>query len=128
MAIETSAIYAGILMLLMLVLGARVSILRRKHRVSMGSGDQPDLAKALRVFGNFTEWVPMIVVGLVLCELVGAPTVLLHLIGIAVILGRFCHVAGLRADRATTIRSLGVLLTWASALTTGGYLVYASIA
>lgn len=128
MAIETSAIYAGILMLLMLVLGARVSILRRKYRVSMGSGDQPDLAKALRVFGNFTEWVPMIVGGLVLCELVGAPAVLLHLIGIAVILSRLFHAAGLRADRATAARSLGVLLTWASAFATGGYLVYASIA
>jgi uncharacterized membrane protein YecN with MAPEG domain len=112
----------------MLVLGARVSILRRKHGVSMGSGDQPDLARALRVFGNFTEWVPMIIIGLVLCELVGAPALLLHLIGIAVILSRLLHVAGLRTDRATAARSLGVLLIWASALTTGGYLVYASLA
>lgn len=127
MAIETSAIYAGILMLLMLVLGARVSILRRKHRVSMGSGDQPDLAKALRVFGNFTEWVPMIIVGLALCELVGAPAVLLHLIGIALIVSRVAHVIGLRPERATTTRTTAVLLTWACAAATGGYLVYAAV-
>ena len=126
--IEISAIYAGLLLLTMLVLGARVSILRLKHGVSLGSGDQPDLARALRVFGNFTEWVPMIIIGLVLCELVGAPALLLHLIGIAVILSRLLHVAGLRADRATAARSLGVLLIWASALTTGGYLIYASLA
>ena len=125
--IEISAIYAGFLLLTMMVLGARVSILRRKHVVSMGSGDQPDLARALRVFGNFTEWVPMIIIGLVLCELVGAPALLLHLIGIAVILSRLLHVAGLRADRTTAARSLGATLIIASALTTGGYLVYASI-
>ena len=70
----------------------------------------------------------MIIVGLVLCELVRAPALLLHLTGIAVILIRLLHVAGLRADRARAARSLGVLLIWASALTTGGYLVYESIA
>lgn len=125
--IQISATYAGLLLLTMLGLGARVSILRVKHGVSMGSGDQPDLARALRVFGNFTEWVPMIIIGLVLSELVGAPALLLHLIGIAVILSRLLHVAGLRADRATAARSLGALLIMASGLTTGGYLVYASV-
>ena len=124
--IQISAMYAGFLLLTMLVLGARVSILRVKYGVSMGSGDQPDLGRAVRVFGNFTEWVPMIIIGLVLCELVGAPALLLHLIGIAVILSRLLHVAGLRADRTTAARSLGATLIIASALTTGGYLVYAS--
>lgn len=127
MAIESSVIYVGVLTLLMLVLGARVSLLRQKHRVSMGSGDQPELNRALRIFGNFTEWVPMILVGLVLCELVGAPGLLIHLVGIALIVGRLSHVAGLYPDRTTTARMIGVLLTWASALTTGGYLVYASL-
>ena len=125
--IQISAMYAGLLLLTMLVLGARVSILRVKYGVAMGSGDQPDLGRAVRVFGNFTEWVPMIIIGLVLCELVGAPTLLLHLTGIAVILSRLLHIAGLRADRATAARSLGATLIMASALTTGGYLVYASI-
>ncbi len=127
MAIETSAIYVGVLTLLMLVLGARVSLLRQKYRVSMGSGEQPVLTRALRVFGNFTEWVPLILLGLVLCELVGAPALLIHLVGIGLIVGRLSHVAGLYPDRTTAARMIGVLLTWASALTTGGYLVFASV-
>jgi len=127
MAIENAAIYVGLLTLLMLVLGARVSLLRQKYRVSMGSGDQPELTRALRVFCNFTEWVPMILLGLVLCELSGAPSLLIHLVGIALILGRLGHLIGLYPDRTTAARGIGVLLTWLSALTTGGYLVYASV-
>ena len=72
----------------------------------------------------------MIVVGLVLvlCKVVGAPAFLLYLIGTAVILSRLLHVVGLRADRATTTRSLGVLIISGSALTIFGYLVYANLA
>lgn len=127
MAIENAVIYVGLLTLFMLVLGARVSLLRQKYQVSMGSGDQPELTRALRVFGNFTEWVPMILLGLVLCEFMGAPPLLIHLVGIAVILGRLGHLIGLHQDRTTSARGIGVLLTWLSALTTGGYLVYASV-
>ena len=64
----------------------------------------------------------MVVAGLVLCELVEPPAFLLHLIGIAVALSRLLHVVGLPADRATTARSLGVLIVWASALTIVGHL------
>ena len=70
----------------------------------------------------------MIVVGLVLCKVVGAPAFLLHLICTAVILSRLLHVVGLRADRATTTRSLGILIISGSALTIFGYLVYANLA
>ncbi|NQV79549.1 MAG: MAPEG family protein [Alphaproteobacteria bacterium] len=125
--IQITATYIGILTLFMLVLGARVSVLRRKHRVSMGTGDHPDLQRAVRAFGNFAEWVPMIVVALVACEVAGAPAFLIHLVGIAVILGRLAHVVGLRADRATMPRTIGVLLTWLSALVAGGYLIFAAI-
>jgi uncharacterized membrane protein YecN with MAPEG domain len=68
----------------------------------------------------------MIIIGLVLCELFGAPALLVDFIGIAVILSRLLHVAELRADRTTAARSLGGGLIMASALATGGYLVYAS--
>lgn len=111
----------------MLVIGARVSVLRRKHRVSMGAGSQPDLQHAIRTFGNFTEWLPMIVIALVVSEMVGAPALLIHLVGIALIVSRVAHVLGLNAERATTARTAGVLLTWASAAATGGYLVYAAV-
>ena len=125
--IQISAMYAGLLLLTMLVLGARISILRVKYGVAMGSGDQPDLGRAVRLFGNFTEWVPIVIVGLVLCELVGAPALMLHLVGIAVILSRLLHIAGLRADRTTVARSLAATLIMVSALTTGAFLVYASV-
>jgi uncharacterized membrane protein YecN with MAPEG domain len=127
MALEITPVYLGILTLMMLVLGARVSLLRQKHRVSMGTDDRPELQRAVRAFGNFTEWLPMILVALMACEWIGAPQILLHVIGIALVAGRILHPFGLHADRTTTARTVAVLLTWLSSLATGGYLVYATI-
>jgi len=126
MTLEITPIYVGILTLMMLILGARVSLLRQKHRLSMGAGEHPDLQRAVRTFGNFTEWLPLILVALVLCELVGAPAGLLHAVGIALVIGRVLHLLGLYPDRTTAARTIGVLLTWLCALVSGGYLVYAA--
>lgn len=127
MTLEITPVYLGILTLLMLVLGARVSMLRQKHRVSMGTGEHPDLQRAVRAFGNLTEWLPLIVMALIACEWIGAPPIFLHVVGIALVIGRVLHPFGLRADRATSARTVAVLLTWLSSLATGGYLVYTTI-
>lgn len=127
MTLEITPVYLGILTLLMLVYGIRVSLLRQKHKVSIGTGDYPDLQRAVRAFGNFTEWVPLIVIALGACEGAGAPDLLIHVVGIALIVGRLAHMMGLFPDRTTTARMIAVLLTWACALVTGGYLIYAAI-
>jgi len=72
MAAPLTALYAGVLGLFLLALGARVSLLRSKLRVGMGHGNDVHLARAIRVHGNAVEWiVPMLLLFLV-AELDGA--------------------------------------------------------
>ena len=52
MEVRASPIYIGILTLLMIMLGMRVSMLRNKFKVSLVTGDRPELQRAVRVFGN----------------------------------------------------------------------------
>ena len=128
MEIHTSPIYIGILTLMMVVLGVRVSVLRVKFKVSLGTGDQPELQRAVRVFGNMTEWIPMILIALVVSEMLGAPQWLVHAVGIALIVGRLATLPGFHPDRTNAARAISSLLTLLSALVTGGYLIYASVA
>ena len=127
MEVHASPIYIGILTLLMIVLGMRVSMLRNKFKVSLGTGDRPELQLAVRVFGNMAEWVPMILVALVVGEMLGSPAWLVHVVGIALIVSRLATLPGIRPDQTNAARAIAALLTWASALLAGGYLIYASV-
>lgn len=128
MEIHTSPIYIGILTLMMMVFGVRVSALRNKFKVSLGTGDQPELQRAVRVFGNMAEWIPMILITLVVSEMLGAPQWLIHVVGIALIVGRLATLPGIRPDQTNAARAVAAMLTLLSALVTGGYLVYVSVA
>src|SRR5271167_2241798 len=56
MTAPVTGLYAGLLVLLLLVLGVRVTLLRSKLRVGTGHGNDPLLARAIRVHGNAVEW------------------------------------------------------------------------
>jgi uncharacterized membrane protein YecN with MAPEG domain len=54
-------LYAGLLALLYLVLSYRIVVLRR-NKVSLGDGGNPILQRRIRAHGNFSEYVPMILI------------------------------------------------------------------
>jgi len=54
-----TALYAGVLGILLVVISARVSVLRGKFKVMFGDGGQDALMRAIRAQGNFTEYVPL---------------------------------------------------------------------
>lgn len=118
MAVMITPIYAGLLGILLLVLSYLVSRLRRRNRISIGDGGLPSLTAAIRVQGNFTEYVPLAVILLLILELMGLPAWLLHAIGIALVLGRLLHAQGLCSNPGGKSfgRITGILLTWISIL------------
>ncbi len=128
MTIETTAIYIAILTLLTLPLGIRVSVLRAKYKLSVGDGDHLDLRKAVRVFGNFIEWVPITLIALGAAETLGAPSLFIHIVGIGLLVGRLAHIVGLDPVKASApLRGVGATLTWLAVLASGGYTLYAVI-
>lgn len=61
-AIPATALAAAVLGLLVVVLAARVSVLRVRHKVSLGDGDNRELARAIRAHGNTVEFVPLFLI------------------------------------------------------------------
>ncbi|OYQ34471.1 hypothetical protein CHU95_10595 [Niveispirillum lacus] len=129
MHVALSALYAGLLGVLLLVLSYRVSMYRRRHGVSLGDGGHKDLQAAIRVQGNFVEYVPTALVLLVLVELSGWPPGVVHGLGAALFLGRVLHAQGLTANPGGKSfgRLTGILLTWLMLLAASILLVVGAV-
>lgn len=112
MLLTVTAFYAGLLALWIMALGFEVSRRRRRHDVSRGDGEVPELARAIRAHGNACEYIPIALIVLALSEGMGAPALLLHLAGIMLIAGRVMHGAYfLSGARRLNLRFVGMMLT-----------------
>lgn len=125
-----TALYAGLLGVLLLVLSYRVSMYRRRHGISLGDGGHKGLNAAIRVQGNFVEYVPTALILLLLVELTGRQPAIVHGLGAALFLGRVLHAQGLTSnpDGKSSGRLLGILLTWLMLLTASVLLILGTVA
>jgi uncharacterized protein len=83
--------YAGLNGLILLWLAVHVGLVRQRLAISIGDGGAPALLRAMRGQANFVEYVPLILVLLGLLAALAAPLWLLHLLGLALTLGRLLH-------------------------------------
>ncbi|GIK87919.1 MAG: MAPEG family protein [Burkholderiales bacterium] len=114
---HVTALYAGLVGVLLLVLAALVSRLRRARRVGLGDGGDRDLQRAIRVHGNAVEWAVPGVLLLLVAELNRAHPWLLHLCGVALVAGRVLHAAGLTRTAGVSFgRFVGSGLSWTAVL------------
>mgnify|MGYP000567721477 FL=1 len=90
-----TSIIASVLTAIFVKLSFAVIGLRRKNKVGLGSGGHDDLERAIRAQGNFAEYVPFGIILIACLELNGAPWWLVALPGIALIIGRLIHAAGI---------------------------------
>ena len=88
---EIVAFYIGLNILLLLILSVRVVRTRRRSKISLGHGDNEELLKATRVQGNFTEYTPFALIGLVMMAALNATPIVLHVTGILLTFGRVLH-------------------------------------
>ena len=123
-----SSFYAGLLALLMVWLSLQVIKLRRAKKVRLGDGGEPELQAAIRAQGNAAEYIPISLILLILLEFNHAPVELLHIAGIALLMGRILHAKALLTDNLD-YRKLGMQLTLYTiigfAVTNIGYALYA---
>lgn len=105
-------IYAGLLALLFLLLSYRV-IQLRGHGVSLGDGGNPVLLRRIRAHGNFSEYVPFILLMMGFLELSHFPAGLLHGLGLTLLLARLLHGYALSFTEAFKFgRFWGIFLTF----------------
>ena len=108
-----TALYAGIIMLLLVVLAVPVSRMRISTGIGLGDGGNPGLARAIRAHANLSEWGVPVLLLLLVAELNRAPVVLLHIAGIVLVIARLMHAFGLsRTGGASFGRKYGAGLTW----------------
>lgn len=104
---------AAALGLLDLWLGVRLSLLRRRNRVSVGDGGQPAVEARMRAHANFTEYVPIALILMMLIELCAGGSTRLWLLGAVLVIARLLHPFGMDRPAPNAPRAAGAILTWA---------------
>lgn len=115
MQLTITAIYAGILALIILALGINVTMHRVKLRISLGDGGNPQMLRMIRLHANAIEYVPLALLLMAIYEINGGWHAALHLIGIALVLARLAQSWNMwSTEIAGPGRIAGQTLTWAS--------------
>jgi uncharacterized protein len=124
MSLEITAVYAALLGLLFMLLSFRVSKHRLAGHVSLGDGNNPALAQAIRAHGNFAEYVPLALILIGLAEAQGAAGMFLHVLGGGLLAGRLLHAWGMSQPKAVNhARRFGIVLTWLTILVASVFLL-----
>jgi len=119
-----TSLFAGLLTLLLMVLSYRIIRLRWRDRVGIGTGESLDLKVAVRIHGNFIEYVPLALILLGLLEMNGVSPQWLYALGGLLFVARINHAIGLTKTAGVSIyRSIGVLGTFAMLIISAIYLL-----
>ena len=81
MSVAVTGLYAGILGIVFFVLSMRVISNRVRARVNLLDGGDEALTRAMRVHGNFAEYVPFALLLMALAEIQGGSGLFMHVLG-----------------------------------------------
>lgn len=108
-------IYAIPLTLILLVLSIRIIIERRTEKFAYGNNDSKRIEAKIRAQGNWSEYVPITLLLMLLAELQSAPAFVIHATGLALLIGRLLHGYGMSFNPKFFVgRVYGMLLTFAA--------------
>ena len=120
-----TGLYATLCALLVFALSLRIALMRKRLRIGIGDGGDAGLARAIRAQANAIEYVPLVLVMLLIAENNGASAIFVHACGVFLVLARLLHAIGLSGSAGVSFgRFWGILLTWAVLLALGGQLVW----
>ncbi|MEZ5566359.1 MAG: MAPEG family protein [Gammaproteobacteria bacterium] len=113
MSVAITAIYASVLSVVYVVLSYRVAKCRMRFAVGLGTAHNVELERAVRIHGNFAEYVPLALLLLAFYEVGGGAWWAVHTAGAWLVVARLLHAVGLtRSSGRSTGRFAGVVMTW----------------
>lgn len=116
--LQIAAFYVALNALITFALALYVVRARVTTRTLLGDGGNPTMLQAMRAHANNVEYVPLILVMLVALALLQASALILHIIGIALAIGRIAHGIAINLSSGPSVgRGAGILLTWAALIT-----------
>lgn len=120
MAVTITPIFAGLLALAYAYLAMRVIVARRSLKVGFGDGGEKTMLRYIRVHGNFGEYVPFVLLLMLMGELMGTPPWLTASIGTLLVAGRLVHAIGVSQEpEINGSRTIGMGLTFTALLVAG---------
>jgi uncharacterized protein len=107
-----TSLHAAIFGLIFVFLSFRTIRLRQKFRTSLGDGQQPLLQRAIRVHGNFAEYVPFTMLLIYFIEAQTANKILINFLCIGLLIARISHAYGVsQVEEKLHFRIFGMVTT-----------------
>ena len=120
MPLAITALYAGLLAIMIVIASVLVTMARAKHKVDFGDGGIMTLMQRIRVQGNLVEYAPIALILLGLLEAAGTASWLLHTLGIVLLVARLAHAWGVYSNpKPGAGRAIGATATWIVILVAG---------
>ncbi len=117
--------YAAVLVMMFVLLSIRTLRIRRRLQISVGDAGNETMLRAMRAHGNFAEYVPISLLIFYFAELLGAPVVLVHALGVSLLLGRVAHAYGVsQVNENYMFRVFGMTVTFTAMLSSAGFVLY----
>jgi len=113
MVFETTALFAGILGVMVCGLGFAVVVARIKASKDTDTASQTTLQRAKRAHGNLTEYAPIFLIILLIAENAELHSTWIYLMGSAFLLGRLLLIAYFWIKQVFALR---VVAFWATIL------------
>jgi len=108
-----SPLAAAALVFLYVQLTLAVVKIRKRDQISLGDAGQDDLQAAIRAHANFSEWVPLGLLLIVMLEINAAPILIPLVLAVSFVAGRFIHSTSLQSTEKALLkkRTMGMKLT-----------------
>ncbi len=120
----TTPLYAAIIGLVFVVLSVRTLLLRRRLGIAIGTGEDPELTRAMRVHSNFAEYVPLALILFYFLEVETDADLWIHVLCVSLIVGRLLHAYGVsQVEENYRFRMAGMILTLGSIISASTRLI-----
>lgn len=123
-----TAIAAGIIINLQMILMKICGKSRYKHKQGLGDNGQPELLARIRSHGNLAENSAIVLLVLGLLEMAGVNQMIIIAAASIFVIGRFLHPLGLfKTSGASAPRAIGVATTGIVGMAGGLFLIYIAL-
>lgn len=127
-AYEAAGLWIGLNLIYLIYVSVRVGMTRTRLKINLGDGGNEEMIRAIRTQGNYVEYAPMALIGLLALAATGQGTTLIHALGAAFLGARIAYLLGLGLAVWPMGRFIGTLGTMLTLLATAGALLWAVFA
>lgn len=89
-----SPAYAALFGLIYVFLSFQVIRIRMRLKIGLGDGKDRQLTRAIRVHGNFSEYVPLTLLLIFFVEVLSKNVFIIHILSISLLVARISHIYG----------------------------------